>query len=327
MAEANLNGIEHIRLPAVMDYRNLGALFTMCEQVKATRGDILLDGQDVEFVDPLGIAVLGALLEPSSGGRVCHIDWLRTDIATYLARMKVLDCCNIEGVNVRPFHPADQRLSLVELIRLSRDTEVDEAAERLATAIAGAMVEPEDAVRYAHPLQYSLRELLLNALTHAKKNGKLASSVWAAAQYYQKLGIVRVAVVDNGCGALATLQNSPKLRDKTHAGAIRTALEPFVTCNPDTGALWVGETANRGIGLTTTRRIASAANGKLVITSGDASVTADRSVKSSSLPVGALWEGMAILMTCQRSKLPSVKVSSLFPEIATSLEFVPRFVD
>jgi hypothetical protein len=311
-----------------MDYRNLGALFAMCEQVKAVEGDVLLDGQDVEFVDPLGIAVLGALLEPRAGSRVCQIDWLRTDIATYLARMKVLECCGIEGVDVRPFTASNQRLSLVELTKLTSADEVDEAAERLATAIAGVLVQrPADAGKYSYPLQYSLRELLLNALTHAKKEGKLRSAVWVAAQHYQKLGVVRVAVVDNGCGALATLKSSPKLLDKTHAGAIRTALEPFVTCNPETRAMWAGETANRGIGLTTTRRIASAANGKLVIASGNASLTADSRVREAFLPSGAHWEGMAILMTCQRSKLPSVNVSSLFPEVPAVPGFQPRFVD
>lgn len=317
----------HIELPRLMDYRHLGDLFQVCERVKSAKGAVTFDGQQVEFVDPLGIAVLGALLEPRTPAQRFRIEWLRADIASYLARMGVIARCEIGGVEVRPFVAGDRRLSLVELTRLSCPDEVDQAAENLATAVVGVFAsEPGETERFAYPLQYALRELLLNALTHAKREGQHQASVWVAAQHYPKDGVVRVAVVDNGCGALATLRTSPKLPEKTHAGAIRAALEPFVTCNPELNAAYVGETSNRGIGLTTTRRIASAANGKLVIASGNASVTADRHVRSSPLPDGAGWDGMAILMMCQRSRLPSVNVPSLFPEVLPPAN-LPRFID
>lgn len=317
-----------IRLPKALDYRHLGELFRVCEQVRSTTGTIVLDGQDVEFIDPLGIAVLGALLEPLAAQHTIRLEWLRAEIGSYLDRMDVLERCSIEGVEVRPYVPNDRRHSLVELTRLCSANEVDEAAERLASAIIGPIVDsPDDVSRYAYPLQYSLGELLLNALTHAKKEGRAQASVWVAAQYYTKTGVVRVAVVDNGCGPFATLQHSPKLAEKSHVGAILAALEPFVTCNPDTGAALVGETTNRGIGLTTTRRIATAANGKLVITSGNATVTADRSAHPMELPEGACWNGTAILMTCQRSKLPSVNVQQLFPQVPGLPTVKPLFVD
>lgn len=319
----------HVRLPRFLDYRNVGDLFRVCEEVnKTTARTVVFDGQDVEFVDPLGIAVLGALLEPRAGRSEFRLEWLRADIGSYLARMNVVERCQLQGVEVRPYTAADRRLSLVELTRLSLDEEVDGAAERLSTAIVGSLVEqPGDTHRYAYPLQYSLRELMLNGLTHAKRHGSGNASVWVAAQHYPKDGVVRVAVVDNGCGALKTLENSPKLQVRTHAGAIMAALEPFVTCNPDIPGPWGGETSNRGIGLTTTRRIAAAANGRLVITSGNASVSAaDRHVRQTVLPQGSAWDGVAILMTCQRSRLPSVNVPSLFPQVAT-MAIQPRFVD
>ena len=288
----------------------------------------MLDGSDVEFVDPLGIAVLGALLEPIAETRPVRIEWLSTSMGSYLHRMAVLSRCCIEGVEVRPYVAHDRRLSLVELTRLSSDEEVDVTAESLASAIVGVFAEaPADRQRYAYPLQYSLRELLLNALTHAKKEGRLHANVWVAAQHYPKDGMVRVAVVDNGCGVFSTLQSSPKLGEKSHAGAITAALEPFVTCNPEQHLALAGKTANRGIGLTTTRRIASAANGKLVITSGNASATADRSLRVKVLPDGAYWNGMAVLMTCQRSKLPSVNVPSLFPSVPDVPAVRPTFID
>jgi len=332
MSQTPDDGEQHecyIRLPRTLSYRNVESLFRVCHQVSSTSARrVVLDGQDLEFVDPLGMAVLGAVLEPRADVCEFRLDWLRADVGSYLARMNVLERCQLRGVEYRPFTASDRRLSLLELTRLGFDEEVDDAAERLATAIVGPLVDdPTDVPKYAHPLQYSLRELMLNGLTHAKQHGRINAAVWVAAQHYPKDGFVRVAVVDNGCGALKTLQNSPKLQDKTHVGAIMAALEPFVTCNPNIPGAWGAETSNRGIGLTTTRRIAAAANGMLVITSGNASISlANGRVQQTLLPEGSGWDGMAILMTCQRSRLPSVKVSTLFPEVEQPA-FQPRFVD
>lgn len=92
-----------------------------------------------------------------------------------------------------------------------------------------------------------------------------------AAQYYKDVqtgGRVQVAVVDNGCGFLATLLNHPALPEKTHDAAIRTALRPKVSCNRDMGPF--GESVNEGVGLTTTVRISKATGGAVHIVSGDA---------------------------------------------------------
>jgi hypothetical protein len=312
-----------IRLPRKLNKRQIPAILEVAAKVQSSSGAIVLDGQDVEFIDPLGMAVLGATLQPLAGVRDVRLEWLPTDIGTYLSRMNVLRECAIEGVEVRPYQAADRRCSLVELMRLANEREVDDAVARLATAIEGVLLDgkllavaADKRAKYVYPLRYSLSELLLNALTHAKRSGRSAACVWVAAQFYQATGEVVVAVVDNGCGILSTLQGSAKLSDKTHEGAIKCALEPFVTCNPDLGLPFLDGTTNRGIGLTMTRRIAAAAGGSLSIISGNAVVDAGSGAPTSwALSEGVQWQGVAIVMTCMRSKLPSVNVESLFPEV------------
>ncbi|MHB8255605.1 MAG: ATP-binding protein [Acidiferrobacter sp.] len=103
-------------------------------------------------------------------------------------------------------------------------------------------------------------ELLENALTHAKRACYRDARAWVAAQYYQKTDGIRLAVLDNGCEMLRSLESRPRLTRKTHAGAIQIAFEPRVTCNPDL-EIHPNETVNQGIGLAVVREIVTQCRG------------------------------------------------------------------
>lgn len=328
---------QDIRLPQFIGAKKLPELFHVCQQVRQSDGDIVLNGQDVQFIDPLGIAVLGALLEPIRAERRCRIEWLNVNVGTYIDRMDLISRCEIEGVisNCGVRHDRKDRLAELRCVRNAH--EVDQAADSLATAIAGKLTpaNPDESIDmetgrnkfddFRYPLAYVLRELLLNSLTHARKEGRGDAAVWVAAQHYTPESEVQLAVVDNGCGILSTLQNSPAVKSKTHADAIHAALEPFVTCNPDIGL--PGGTANQGVGLTTTRRIANAARGTLLIATGD---TATRALSAHHLtdiglgPTG-FWPGVAIQATFRRSDLPAINIPSLLPKIASDSDIELRF--
>ncbi len=78
-----------------------------------------------------------------------------------------------------------------------------------------------------------------------------------------------MAVVDNGCGFLSSLSRHPRLVASNDAAAVRLALEPRVTCNPDL-EIRPEETANQGVGLTVVRWIVAEGRGVMQIASGDA---------------------------------------------------------
>jgi hypothetical protein len=154
-----------------------------------------------------------------------------------------------------------------------------------------------------------LSELLENAMTHARRQGYRDACVWVASQYYPSSGMIRLGVVDNGCGFLATLRSHPDLRLETHHEAILTALRPRISCNRD---LRMGmESVNQGVGLTTTCRIAEHAGGRLVIVSGNA--VHGTSGESGIISGGAVWQGVAIAMECRRNKLPGIRFRELLP--------------
>jgi len=326
-----------VALPKTVGVSHLASLIRAVSQIGTGPGDVEIDCAQVNFVDPLGMTVLAAVLEPLSGQRRVSMVWLRTEIAGYLERMDFFNGIAVEGVNIpqnRSRH--DQRSKLLEITRVVDHHKSEEIADQLANAVVGQILgrspkpmnfnEPDiEYDQHYRPLRYALSELLENALTHARREGRFDSSVWVAAQYYQQDGgRIQVAVVDNGCGFLATLKNHAELHTKSHAEAIRTALRPKVSCNRD---MWpLGESVNEGVGLTTTVRIAKETGGSVHIVSGDALFTVGEGTgvkrRNQVQQLAGEWSGVAISATFVCQKLPSIRVDQLLPPVErpTALE-------
>ena len=321
-----------VSLPPTLGVNNLASLIEALSQIGTGGGDVELDRTNVNFVDPLGMTVLAASLEPLDKTRRVSMPWLSTRIAGYMERMDFFNGIPVDGVNVPQNRVRnDQHGNLLEITRLVDSDKSEAVADQLATAIVGKIlgrgpkpinfnVPDVEYDQYHRPLRYSLSELIENALTHARREGAFDAVVWVAAQYYkdqQNGGRIQVAVVDNGCGFLATLQNHIELREKTHAEAIRVALKPKVSCNRDMGPF--GESVNEGVGLTTTVRIAKATGGSVHIVSGDAMFTDGElpSVKRRHQvqPLVGRWNGVAISATFVCQKLPAIRIDELLPPV------------
>jgi hypothetical protein len=322
-------------LPYSIGSRDIPSLFSLCSKVQQSNdANIELDGSKVEFIDPQGLAVLGALLAPMTDRRI-SMPWLPTNIAGYMERMNFFSHCSIEDVEVPAWGRNKIPDKLVELTCVKSRVDSDAVANRLADAITGTLTTANphapydrdtgknhyDRLRY--PIWYSLSELLENSLTHARQKDNYHASVWVASQYYEKTGIVKMAVVDNGCGMLATLAGHPDLPKNTHLSAISTALVPRVSCNRD-GSLYMNQ-GNQGVGLTTTARIARTARGWLVIASGDSYLHTNRMNDGGLLPNGGHWQGVSIGFHCRREDLPKVRVPALLPP--EPAEVVVKFVE
>ena len=323
-----------LKLPRILGTRNNSELFALAGKIsRSSDMRIELDASELEFIDPHGLTVLGALLSPLTD-RSISMPWLKTEFAGYLDRMDFFKHCQIQDVEIPDWrrHPHPQ--SLVELTCVTDSTKTDEIANRLADAITGKLTSapPDEETdeegknqyeRFRYPLWYSLSELLENAVTHAKQHGYLRSNVWVAAQYYEKNKEVKMSVVDNGCGFLRSLYTTPELKVKTHANAIRTALKERVSCNRDSPYIY-GH-GNQGVGLTTTMRIANSARGKLMIASGNAYLET-KDMRDSLLPENGEWNGVAIAFSCRRHFLPGINVRRLLPDTEIDLRNQLTFV-
>lgn len=313
-----------ISLPGYFSARSAKEAITACWKIASAEGVVEVDARKLEFVDPFGMALLAATFyNVRQNGRVVRVHCLNEQLSGYLQRMDVfhgvelIDCAPMRGQR------QDRADALVEVTRLEHRRDVDAAALRLTKALVGRMPvanrneQPDEmtgyteADRLAEPIQYAFTELLENALTHARRSGYVNACVWVACQYYPSSDVVRLGVVDNGCGFLATLRGHPALNQETHLAAILAALQPRVSCNRDLGLR--ADTVNQGVGLTTTNRIAERAGGRLYIASGDAIHSASASVH---LTGGAYWQGVAIALECRRKQLPEVRFRELLPPLA-----------
>jgi hypothetical protein len=318
-----------LSLPRRLWSRDPAALFAICKQMREAPAHIELDARSLDFIDPLGFAALGATFGSLRDDQRVSMPWLGIDLAEYMDRMDFFHHCAVEGYPVGPLVIKNRKDSSVELTCVSDPSDADETAERLAIAITGNLTHadphaPPDMAtghnkftRFSHPLEYSLSELLGNALSHARRDGHMRAAVWVAAQVDTKQNIVRFSVVDNGCGMLSSLRKHSKLVERSHRAAIRLALQPRVSCNRD-GKTYADH-GNQGVGLTTTSKIASAARGFLTITSGDANVSTFKGVPDRApMASGAHWDGVAVSFEGRRGRFPSIRISALLPPVVPS---------
>ena len=124
--------------------------------------------------------------------------------------------------------------------------------------------------------------------------------------------------MDNGCGFLATLRGHAQLKERTDAAAIRAALIARVSCNRGPLVGYEDDSQNQGVGLTTTARIADAADGFLVIASGDACL--NTKTDDAVIFEEAFWKGVAISFHCNRDKLPQITIAALLPEVEGAVD-------
>ncbi len=112
-------------------------------------------------------------------------------------------------------------------------------------------------------VKYSLVELLRNVVQHSRSRiGGLVSAV-----YFQRTGIVDIAVADIGRGLRASLRESYPEINSCHK-AVRFALNPHVSGTFRSGA-YHSMRDNAGLGLFFIREIASRSSGGFFLASGD----------------------------------------------------------
>lgn len=313
--------------PSTLSSSDPSGLIKFCDSILKAEGDLVLDASEFIFIDPLGLATLRATLGALEGDRDVSLRYMAGSMISYLVRMDFFVGLNVEGYDVESGrNPAGEPDNCVELLSVTNSDQSEEVASRLVQAMTGIERDPgkaEEMEPYRRPLEYALKELLENSLSHAKKDGNGGSCVWVACQHFADNGSVRLAIVDNGCGFLATLRHHAMLSERTHGAAIKIALVERVSCNrgPSTG--YDTDSQNQGVGLTTTAKIAAAADGHLVIASGDAWRRTSGDVE------GVLndchWKGVAIAFQCKRDLLPKIDIPSLLPKVDGTLDDEIKF--
>lgn len=319
LGQDELNSEDAIYFPKWLSDSDPGAIFEFCSQIARRDGDVILDASNLHFIDPLGLATLRSTLE-SARGRKFSVRWMQQHLINYLIRMEFFEGLSVDGIDVQTArNPQGEPDRCVELKKVA-EGQSEEIASRLAVAMIGARGDhsEEEMDAYRRPIEYALKELLENSLSHARKEGNHDASVWVACQHFLSNGDVRLAIVDNGCGFLATLRRHPQLTENSDIAAIQAALIARVSCNRGPLVGYEVDSQNQGVGLTTTAKIAEAADGFLVVASGEACLNT-----RTEMPVsleGASWKGVAISFHCSRDKLPQITISALLPDVEDAVD-------
>ncbi|MDM1713878.1 sensor histidine kinase [Pseudomonas sp. 165] len=315
MAE-DLLSAEGIPFPRALSATEMGSLLDFCHQISTSEEDVVvLDASELVMMDPLGLAMFRAVLE-KRGGRRYHVNSMYQNLINYLLQMGFFDGLSVTGLVEQPGPLKNE--NCIKLQKVDAEN-CEKVASVLAEFVIGqAMGESEERSDYQHPVEYALKELLNNATSHARRNGFWGAGAWVACQYYPSNDSIRLAIVDNGCGFLATLENHEALIEPTHAGAIRTALLERVSCNRGPMLAYETDSQNQGVGLTTTARIAEKADGHLIVASGDAWLNTAKG--EPDVTGEANWQGVAIAFSCCQKLLPQVRIGDLLPAVDDDLE-------
>lgn len=306
-----------IRLPKLMISVNVRSVLQLLDKIVDSEADtVRIDADDLQFAEPLPLCLLAARLNRlSRQGRVAAVERVRPDVADRLRRMNVLGEW-LEEKSGRRYQA--HNMGKLHVCWASSSKDADEIANSMAEAIASFVPADYRAAAASFtrdpikvPLAYVITELLDNGLTHGRGKGFAHASVWIAAQYYPAGDLIRLAVVDDGCGFLQSLESHPKVVPKSHAVAVRTAFEAGVSCNKEVGLLQ--DSLNAGIGLTISRDIASKSRGTMWAGSGDAWLNDPglRSEVSGRIPN---WEGAMLNFELHRSGLISFNFRDLFAQ-------------
>ncbi len=323
-----------VTLPPFVMANSAAAVTAACYKAIHDEDDVDIDARQVKFVDPFGMAVLGAtFFTIRAHGAAVRVSGLQADIGGYLQRMDVFDGVALVDCDVQGGRRSNRSDVLMELTRLNHTARSDDTAYQLAKSLVGHIpgidlnAAPDKMTGFTPfdqlvvPLQYVLSELLENALTHARRHGHGDACVWVASQYYPSKDLVRLGVVDNGCSFLKSLRGHPELKSESHLDAILTALRPRVSCNRDLGLRT--DSVNQGVGLTTTCRIAEHSGGGLVIVSGDG--MHNTSGRSLEMRRGCYWQGVGIALEFRRNLLKDIRIRELLPVLDTQPPIRLRF--
>lgn len=209
-----------MKLPALILDADPTAALHLCEQMAKTAAITLeLDAADTKVLQPVGICLL------ASSVRLANRVGKRVGVQNWSQQLRqALDSlgCQIAWAP----GPAAPKVSLpvgtTEAASVTSLAEANRIANDLARRIAefvpnedlDGMLEDRYGLRIHHAVQpalaYVLSELLDNVFSHSRTEDYPNASALLTIQWYAEGDLMRVAVVDDGCGLLGSLRALPE---------------------------------------------------------------------------------------------------------------------
>lgn len=323
-----------IRLPKLLLGDDLERLVALTVEIEECGEPLIeIDAAELVMAEPVALCLLARSLEVvRRRGQRALVRQLDPRTAAHLQRFDVL----APWLATRP-QAASEPQTPIQVAQVANQNEANAVANVLMSALASYVplddiaghLEGDDAQarRYRNveqPMGYVSTELLDNALIHGRSAGFGHARAWVAAQYYLAGDLLRVAVVDDGCGFLASLRSSASVEPKSDDAAVRAAFRPHVSSKRDVGLF--RDAVHQGIGLTVCRDLCARTGGSLDVASGGCWIRDPGMPTERTRLLRPRYQGAALSLTLHRRALTPNLVAVIVERYAPTGDLPVRFI-
>ena len=172
-------------------------------------------------------------------------------------------------------------------------------------------------------LAHVLSELVDNVFSHAATDEFRDPSAWLAVQSYPTGDLLRVAVVDDGCGLLGSLRSLTENPPKSHFEAAIQAFQPFVS-SKRTRQMYA-ERTHMGLGLAVCRAICQRLEGSIYAASGNAWVENPGLPTQVTKSADPFYQGTIVALEFHRRAVTTGMLQSILAHFSGSADLRLKF--
>lgn len=287
-----------VELPPLLLTANIASVMKICAQIEDASDPVVCDATRLVVAEPMALCALAITLSRAQRvGRSIQIAGLSRRLKQHLESLDIL----ARSLHLAKIERNTGYQETLHAYRVKNEQDGNQVGNRLAAEIASlipsqqpavsALEPPPRANSAFYPLAYIFIELIDNALRHGRGRGFAHASVCLCAQYHRPLGLIRLAVADDGCGFLATFQGRNDVQVTSHAEAIRTGFRPYTSSKREVGLF--SDTQHQGLGLTICRDLALRSEGNVAVVSGNSWITNPETHGEQSR-TAPFWQGAVV---------------------------------
>jgi signal transduction histidine kinase len=297
-----------MELPALLLDDNLRPALEFVSHVKGSLSQcIILDATQVLTIEPVAACLLAvAAKSAAQAGKVIQIHGLdprlRPIIDGFDSEIEFSNSDVRNELAIGELRPSVSRcVASASSANAVSNTMASHIARFIPTEDREEMLRNEYGARIHHAIQpalaYALVELVDNVFSHAATDEIPAPNAWMVVQSYPSGDLVRIAVVDDGCGLLASLRGSVVDPPKSHREAAERAFVPFLS-SKNAPSIYA-ERKHMGLGLSVCRAICQRLDGRIYAASGNAWVESPGLATQSNKTV-PFFQGTIIALEMHR---------------------------
>lgn len=287
---------------------NVQEIFNFCNEIESFCGDdeVVIDFSNMGRIEPFTMVYVARYIRDFNRRNKDTIVSCRGhQTKDYAANMAFFRAFGLRHGREPNCVDGNERFVPYKILRIqtvineaTKDWKVEQEVIELRAAHLAEILAQKNSGNLVDALTFSIREVMRNVYEHSK-----SKSLEYCAQYWPYYSKVEIAIIDNGIGLKASLQNNPYVQIDNHSDAVQQALMPAISSKNykgaaiDTNDPW----HNSGFGLYMISRICRL-GGSFLICSGDHGIKLDESGKEH-IDLLHICRGTAVRMVLNTSKL------------------------